>query len=125
MTTIGATVREVIVDHLDLSHALAHCRETSTNHIVEVSILPVRVRMPIVGERWIVERAWGMWTFAGLITLGPTTEFGAAAPTGNDRHYAAGSQVLNTAPAPGGYAGWVCVTAGAPGEWKRFGLIEA
>lgn len=33
--------------------------------------------------------------------------------------------VYNNAPAAGGYIGWVCVTAGSPGTWKGFGLIEA
>ena len=35
----------------------------------------------------------------------------------------AGDQVLNREPKAGGYVGWVCVTAGSPGEWRPFGLI--
>lgn len=40
--------------------------------------------------------------------------------------WARGDVVWNNAPAGGGstYVGWVCVTAGTPGTWKGFGLIE-
>ena len=35
-----------------------------------------------------------------------------------------GDIVYNTVPTAGGYMGWTCITAGAPGTWKGFGLIE-
>ena len=35
----------------------------------------------------------------------------------------AGDQALNRDPKAGSYIGWVCVTAGSPGEWRPFGLI--
>lgn len=31
----------------------------------------------------------------------------------------------NSKPAPGSFAGWICVTAGVPGKWKGFGTIQA
>jgi hypothetical protein len=34
-----------------------------------------------------------------------------------------GDQALNREPKAGGYLGWVCVSAGSPGEWRPFGLI--
>jgi hypothetical protein len=34
-----------------------------------------------------------------------------------------GDQTLNREPKAGGYLGWVCVSAGSPGEWRPFGLI--
>jgi hypothetical protein len=34
-----------------------------------------------------------------------------------------GDQTLNREPKTGSYVGWVCVTAGSPGEWRPFGLI--
>lgn len=37
--------------------------------------------------------------------------------------WAAGDVIVNEAPAPGGYHGWICVAAGAPGAWRPFGLI--
>jgi hypothetical protein len=62
---VGAQLREVIVIDLDLSHSLAHCREVNTGHTVEVSVLPVRVKVPVVGERWLVDRTFGLWSFTG------------------------------------------------------------
>lgn len=39
--------------------------------------------------------------------------------------WALGDRVINTSPSAGGYAGWVCVTAGTPGTWKGYGVIQA
>ena len=36
-----------------------------------------------------------------------------------------GDIVYNSAPAAGGYIGWVCTTAGTSGTWKTFGAISA
>jgi hypothetical protein len=36
-----------------------------------------------------------------------------------------GDKIYNVTPTPGGYEGWVCTTAGTPGTWKGFGLIQA
>lgn len=36
-----------------------------------------------------------------------------------------GEIVYNASPAPGGYVGWICTTAGKSGTWKGFGLIES
>ncbi|HDR4702404.1 BppU family phage baseplate upper protein [Bacillus paranthracis] len=36
-----------------------------------------------------------------------------------------GEVVWNSAPAAGGYMGWICTVAGTPGTWKGFGLIQA
>lgn len=38
--------------------------------------------------------------------------------------YAKGSIIWNTNPSAGGFAGWICVTAGNPGTWKTFGVIS-
>ncbi len=51
------------------------------------------------------------------------TFFDDAAPASGS--FAAGDRVINTAPAPGGYSGWVCTTAGSPGTWKGFGTIQS
>jgi hypothetical protein len=58
-----------------------------------------------------------------VATGGQTITFGAAAPAAGT--YVRGSIVFNTAPAPEGYVGWVCTTAGTPGTWKTFGEISA
>ncbi|RKN64614.1 hypothetical protein D7M11_33545 [Paenibacillus ginsengarvi] len=47
---------------------------------------------------------------------------GSAPPTSGT--YNAGDYVNNVTPAAGGYMGWVCVAAGAPGTWKGFGAIQ-
>lgn len=47
--------------------------------------------------------------------------FAAAAPAAGT--WERGDRVLTTDVAVGGYAGWVCTTAGTPGTWNEFGLI--
>lgn len=42
-----------------------------------------------------------------------------------DGEWEKGDIIYNTNPSPGGFAGWICVTAGTPGTWKGFGLIES
>jgi hypothetical protein len=44
-----------------------------------------------------------------------------AAPTTGA--WARGDVVWNRSPSAGGFAGWICVTAGTPGTWKSFGAI--
>lgn len=39
--------------------------------------------------------------------------------------YARGTRIYNSAPIAGSYIGWVCTTAGTPGIWRPFGLIES
>lgn len=53
----------------------------------------------------------------------PERYYLAAAPTSGT--YKVGDIVWNTAPTGGGNVGWVCVQAGSPGVWKKFGTIEA
>lgn len=36
-----------------------------------------------------------------------------------------GDKVYQSTPAAGGFAGWICTTAGSPGTWKTFGAISA
>jgi lysophospholipase L1-like esterase len=50
-------------------------------------------------------------------------DYAAAVPSGTHTHYEVGDRVENTAPAAGGYVGWVCTTAGRPGTWKTYGPI--
>lgn len=47
---------------------------------------------------------------------------GSAAPTVGT--WKRGDIVWNTSATAGGYAGWICVTAGTPGTWKTFGVIS-
>ena len=73
---------------------------------------------------------WVQATFQFYYYTGTTWIMSAAVPiksTGvpTAGSYNVGDTVLNVAPAAGGYYGWVCVSAGNPGNWKGFGLIEA
>jgi hypothetical protein len=52
---------------------------------------------------------------------GNTVAYGTAAPTSGT--WARGDIVWNTEPTAGGVPGWVCVTAGAPGNWKAMGNL--
>lgn len=54
---------------------------------------------------------------------GKRVVFESAAPT--TRTWAAGDICFNSAPAAAGKVGWACVTAGTPGTWKAFGVIDA
>lgn len=45
-------------------------------------------------------------------------------PSDASQQFYVGDRVVNSAPTAGGYEGWVCVTAGKPGTWKGYGLIE-
>lgn len=47
----------------------------------------------------------------------------SAAPTTGT--WLVGDKVWNSAPTASGKIGWVCVTAGTPGTWKAFGVIDA
>jgi hypothetical protein len=55
------------------------------------------------------------------IARSPSQERGSAAPTAGT--WATGDKVWNTAPEPGGNAGWVCTAGGTPGTWKPFAVI--
>lgn len=60
----------------------------------------------------------------GTISSGPRMLPAAtAAPTTGT--YRRGDTVPNSTPSAGGKWGWVCTTAGTPGTWKAFGVIDA
>lgn len=59
----------------------------------------------------------------GLQVSGKRVQYGSAAPT--QGAWQPGDIVYNTAPAAGGYVGWVCTTAGSPGTWNSFGAISS
>jgi hypothetical protein len=79
------------------------------------------------GDRFAVEHrrplnyAWGA---SATVDADPnaTHTIHASAPPEHGT-WRVGDQVLNQQPKTGFYVGWVCVTAGSPGEWRPFGLI--
>jgi hypothetical protein len=60
-----------------------------------------------------------------LYLAGQSISYGSAAPTSGNCNV--GDIVYNTAPAPGGWVGWVCTTASIPGPavWTEFGQINS
>jgi hypothetical protein len=62
--------------------------------------------------------------FVGGAVNGRNITFASAAPT-TGGPYAVGEIVFNNGAAAGGKVGWVCTTAGSPGTWKAFGVIDA
>jgi hypothetical protein len=60
---------------------------------------------------------------SGGINTALVRMLGTVAPTTGT--WVVGDIVYNSAPAAGGFIGWVCTTAGTPGTWKTFGAISA
>lgn len=58
---------------------------------------------------------------AGTGFEAPRTIYGDGPP--DHGAWRVSDQTLNRRPRAGSYVGWVCVTAGSPGEWRPFGLI--
>lgn len=56
-----------------------------------------------------------VWKGGGVLTP-------ASSPPGSGTHDI-GDLLFNSAPAELGNLGWVCLTAGTPGQWRKFGLI--
>lgn len=63
----GITRMHVKVEQIIPSRASAGCTETSTLKTIEVPLLPLRSRVPQVGETWLIDRAFGSWSFAALL----------------------------------------------------------
>lgn len=64
----GFVLRQVRVDQLVPSRGLAICQEITTGRSMEVPVLPMRVRLPKVGEQWVLDRTFGHWSFAALVS---------------------------------------------------------
>jgi hypothetical protein len=64
----GFNVRQVTIEELVPSRGLIICKEISTGRPMEVPLLPVRVRVPRVGEQWLLDRAYGPWSFAAIVS---------------------------------------------------------
>ena len=54
--------------------------------------------------------------------LGKRITSGSAAPASGT--WAIGDICYHVNPTAGGFIGWVCVAAGAPGSWQKFGFVE-
>ena len=106
----------------------------STNGIVDTSSTllianntgaPVTLRF---AERQVIEfdkksEAIDFYNGMSFVTNGVMTDVTDSIPTYNT--WEVGDKLYNSSPTSGSYMGWTCVTAGTPGTWKGFGLIEA
>jgi hypothetical protein len=57
-----------------------------------------------------------------LTVNGYSMEWGSVPPTTG--YHKQGAICWNAGAAAGGKAGWICITAGTPGTWKAFGVID-
>lgn len=71
---------------------------------------------------WSHHVDWLFRLYKYITSFVPQNTASAIPTTGT---WALGSILWNSAPTAGGYIGWVCITAGSPGTWKGFGLIQA
>ena len=60
--------------------------------------------------------------FYALPEVDPISWHDSAIPTSGT--YAKGDVIYNTNPVIGGNLGWICTTAGSPGDWRPFGTIN-
>jgi hypothetical protein len=65
--------------------------------------------------------AFGLQVLGDVSLGGKKFTNGATAPTAGSNQI--GDICWNNAPYAGSYIGWVCITAGSPGQWLGFGLI--
>ena len=79
------------------------------------------VSKPDERRRQPLSYAWDSSQAADAGSSPPRTIYAGGPP--RQGTWRVGDQALNREPKTGGYVGWVCVTAGSPGEWRPFGLI--
>lgn len=114
-TVVGAGVIAFDVDQ-DLA--------TGTRTFVVASTVASSLRYAAVGTvrtgsfYGFTEGAW-----AGFPSFTPRARYTVSA--GPVETWSLGDRVWNQTPTAGGYIGWVCVTAGTPGTWKGFGVIQS
>jgi len=69
----------------------------------------------------VMQNGYAVMNPGGAVSSAKVRLLGTAAPTSGT--YEQGDIVYSSAPAAGGYIGWVCTTGGTPGTWKQFGAI--
>lgn len=74
-------------------------------------------------DEWLVINDAGSWAIRTGYEPRYEMTFDTAAPTTGT--WSRGDIIYNVAPSAGGFIGWVCTAAGAPGTWKTFGAISA
>lgn len=108
-----------------------HRRKFSVNTLGAPADAELYVGTGTVVGYAVMTAAQGLSTFKGRtrleivdLDLMYIAETNTAPPIDSARFNARGYRVENTETLPGGYAGWVCVTEGAPAAFKGYGLIQ-
>jgi hypothetical protein len=76
----------------------------------------------VAADRWQVLNATSGWGTQNYYGQRYPTTFNLTNPTTGT--WERGDIIWNKEPSAGGKVGWVCVTAGTPGTWKAFGVID-
>jgi hypothetical protein len=86
------------------------------------------IRAPMIGSNGLVTNEWQKWFNNVQVALNSYSNivgWADAYPTDPAQGtYAVKNIIFNNAPTAGGKIGWVCITAGSPGAWKAWGLID-
>jgi hypothetical protein len=115
---VGSRVRQVAVSNstnATIAGVTVHSLNTlDAGHIVSVADCEFSECSPAISS----QTGHALYVRQSVTQLNTT-----AAPT--EGTWVRGNVVWNSAPAAGGYVGWVCVASGTPGTWKGFGAIES
>lgn len=76
----------------------------------------------VAANRWQALNATSGWGTQNYFGPRYPMTFNSAAPSAGT--WERGDIIFNKEPSAGGKVGWVCTTAGSPGTWKAFGVID-
>jgi hypothetical protein len=76
----------------------------------------------VAANRWQALNATSGWSTQNYFGPRYPMTFNLAAPSAGT--WERGDIIFNKEPSAGGKVGWVCTTAGSPGTWKEFGVID-
>lgn len=121
---VGSSVQ--LLNTPTLRIAIGHVRVRPNQVLLQTDLtsydLGVKMDILLAGSIFVSGKKVATEEFVSALVADFTNK-GTAAPTTGT--WARGDKVYNSQPSASGYIGWVCVTAGTPGTWKGFGLIQA
>lgn len=134
MIRFKGNYNEISQSRNDTSTTNAFALEGNNNYLLDsISINPTGRQVYILGDgnRVLNHKSVGSPiildsgtnTILNEIKADLTTRYGTGIPPSGT--FKVGDKVINTNPTPGGYTGWICVTAGSPGTWKGYGIIQS
>ena len=80
---VGFTQRYVVITNYIAERGMVACQEVNTLRELTIPAVPMRLRLPRVGEMWIVERLGGQWCFMAIMqspSIFQSTTVAAVAP---------------------------------------------